>query len=361
MRSFIPNISEKTNIFKSGISSWGGFHKLFLFSFLFSFVLMLSFIQITLIRNALIRSIKTELLQTTQYLNEFQIDIAYDNIKFNNIFVHPLIEIDNLQIYNLKGKELWRINIGKIIGRPGIFNGHKLNLQLSDMLSFTYGKDTHLISSNAGLKVLTDNQGKFDTLHLRLRNTDIKDFAKAKEIRFDLRNLHTVPHHSLLSPSLESHLEIRDVKLNGLLKYPLTSEIHRIYGKFNLIGSILPQDSLYAGVENWLKNGGFIDIPKLIINWEPLVLVGQGSINFNEKLRPRINITTSSKAMLDLLDDLQKNHFLDRKGVFVANILLNSKAFKLNENDKYLTITTPISYQDNKLSIENITVKKFNN
>ena len=68
---------------------------------------------------------------------------------------------------------------------------------------------------------------------------------------------------------------------------------------------------------------------------------------------------TSSKALLRLIDDLQKNGFLERKGVFVADILLKSKGFKLHEEDKHLTLTTPINYQDGKLSVENITVKNF--
>jgi hypothetical protein len=61
--------------------------------------------------------------------------------------------------------------------------------------------------------------------------------------------------------------------------------------------------------------------------------------------------------MLRLLSDLQKNKFLERKGVFVANILLGAKAFKLKEDDEHYTISTPITYRDGKLAIENITIK----
>ena len=61
--------------------------------------------------------------------------------------------------------------------------------------------------------------------------------------------------------------------------------------------------------------------------------------------------------MLELLNDMQAKSYLDRKGVFVANILLNAKAFKLHNDDKYLTIATPITYRDNKLAVENITIK----
>lgn len=59
------------------------------------------------------------------------------------------------------------------------------------------------------------------------------------------------------------------------------------------------------------------------------------------------------------MEDLQDRNFLERKGVFVANILLSNKAFKLNEDDEHLTIVTPIDYRNHKLAVENITVKTF--
>ena len=96
-----------------------------------------------------------------------------------------------------------------------------------------------------------------------------------------------------------------------------------------------------------------------MISWDPLLLVGRGDVHFNEKFEPKMSLHTSSKALLDLLNDLQDKKYLDRKGVFVANILLGAKAFKANENDNYYTITTPITYRDNKLAVENITIKSF--
>lgn len=343
--------------FPSNIKIWCGRNKTFIFPFLFSFTLMFLFIETTLMRSALINRFKTELTALQKYLNEFQLDIAYDNIKFNNILFHPLVEIDNLQLYNLRGAELWKLNLAKVTARSELLNINKLHLQSSEPISFSYGTHTAHMTGDASLKLSADSKGRFDTLHLRLRDADIKDFAKIKEAGVDIRSLHAVQHEALIMPSLEAHFEIKDVKLNGLLKYPLTSDIKRIYAKAVLVGAIPLRDSFLLGAENWLQEGGFIDIPNLIVNWQPLLMVGRGTLNFNEELKPRLNLITSSKAMINLLEDLQDNKFLDRKGVFVTNILLNSKAFKLHEDDKYLTLTTPISYRDSKLAVENITVK----
>ena len=96
------------------------------------------------------------------------------------------------------------------------------------------------------------------------------------------------------------------------------------------MGKINPDDFILTSLENWLQKGGFIDIPNLIIQWDPLTLVGRGNINFNENFAPRITFNTSSKGILRLLNDLQQRELLDSSSVFIANIMLKNKAYKLN-------------------------------
>ena len=338
---------------------WLKDNRLGFFSFLFSFVIMITFIDITLSRNAAIRVLKNNISGLTSGLNEVGLDIAYDNISFNNIFIYPLIEIKNLQLYNLRGKNLWKIKFADISGRPGLFNSRRFNFRFDGAVSLAIDRETHdadIRSAKTIIELKKDNS--FKELQIYLKNIQIKDFAKIKNATLAMRRLPDAAASArALIPTLESHLEISDVTLNGLLNYPLTSEIRRIYANFNLMGSLTNGDTLLLAAENWLHDGGFIEIPSVIVSWNPLLLVGRGDITFNEKFSPKLQLQTSSKAMLDLLNDLQEKSFLERKGVFVANILLGAKAYKLHEEDKYLTLTTPITYRDNKLAIENITVK----
>ena len=153
------------------------------------------------------------------------------------------------------------------------------------------------------------------------------------------------------------HKYNESVNLNGLLDYPLTSYIRKMYAQFNLVGNLSGNEPFVTAAEKWLHEGGFVDVPNVTVSWDPLLLVGKGDIRFNENFEPTIQIKTSSKAIINLLNDLKNNKFLDRKGVFVANILLAAKGFKMKDDDEYLTISTPIAYRDNKLTVENITVK----
>lgn len=326
-------------------------------AFLFSFTLVLTFIDITLSRNAAIRTLKNRLAIITKDLNNAGLDIAYDQISFNNIFIYPLVEIKNLQLYNLRDRHLWKLKLNNIEGRPGLFNARKLKINFNNG-DFSLDETRHALNiNNTDITLELKENGEFKEIEAYLTNTQIKDFAKIENIIFAARSLNNTVSARVLAPTLESHLDIKDVALNGLLNYPLTSKINRIYGKFNLMGNLNNGETLQLAAENWLQQGGFIEIPSLTISWDPLLLVGRGEISFDENFAPKFQIQTTSKAMLELLNDLQEKNFLNRKGVFVANVLLNAKAFKLHEEDKHLTITTPITYRDNKLAIENITVK----
>ena len=88
-------------------------------------------------------------------------------------------------------------------------------------------------------------------------------------------------------------------------------------------------------------------------------MVGRGDLYFSEKLEPRLHLNTSSKALISVMELLEEEQIFERKGVFVSRILLKNKAFKMNEQDEFQTVVTPIDYKDNKLLIENIPVASF--
>ena len=332
--------------------------KWFLASFLFAFIIVLTFIDITLSRNAAIKQFKINFSRIINNLNEVGLDIAYEDLQFNSIYPYPLIKLKNFQVYNLRGEHLWKLKLAQIECRPNLLNAGKLNFEITGDGEFSFDKSSKkLTAQRAELLTEFGKQGDFKELQTYIDELNIKDFAKVKSFVLAMRKSQSIIPERAITPTVESHVEIRDVALNGLLNYPLTSEIKRIYAKFNLMGEMDVKESLPLVAETWLHNGGFIEVPSLIINWEPLHLEGRGDIRFDEEFSPKLQLQTSSKAMLNLLEDLQNKNYLDKKGVFVANILLGAKAYKLNKDDKYLTISTPITYRENKLAIENITVK----
>ena len=326
----------------------------------FSFCLVFGAIYITASRNIAIKQIRSQMNQTITWMNELGLDIAYDHIEFNSMFFSPLVAIDNLQIYNTRGLNTWSVRFNKIKGYPNIFGAPRIRFESASGGKFMFNDFISDMNSEQTFLDITGKKGRFDSLMFHAENIDIHSFAKIKKIAYLLE---AIPprklNNSMTLPSFESFFEVNDVDINGLLDYPLSSHLTLFYAKADIIGRIRPDEYLLTSLETWLKEGGFIEVPNLIVQWQPLTLVGRGSINFNEKFSPRIYFNTSSKGILRLINDLHENGFLDSKNVFVANILLSNKAFKLNPEDEELTISTPVSYSDGKIAIENLTIKDF--
>ncbi len=327
----------------------------------FSFCLVFGAIYITASRNLAIKQIRFNLAKTTAALNEIGLDLAYDNIEFNSVFLFPLVKIDNLQLYNFQSLNDWSVNFATVKAYPNIFGTPRIRFEFSNGGKFVFNDFSSEMNSEETFLDISSKNNAFHELVFHSENINIKNFAKIQKIAYLLQS---VPQSNNLNmavtlPSFESFFEVNNVDINGLIDYPLSSKLKLFYAKSNIIGRFTPDDYLLTSMETWLKEGGFIEIPNLIVQWEPLMLVGRGTINFNENFSPRINFNTSSKGILRLIQDLQKNEILDSKNVFVANILLSNKAFKLNPEDTELTISTPVSYADGKLSIENLTLKDF--
>ena len=327
---------------------------------IFSFCLVFGGIYITASRNIIIKQTRHSLSKTISYLNELGLDIAYDDIQFNSLFFSPLVEIKNFQLYNIKGDSGWSISLNKVKGYPNIFGTAKIRFASTEGGKVTLGDFSSQLSSKETFLDISSENMLIDEVVFHAEEIDIKNFAKIEKIAFLLQSSPQKDANSLATlPTYDSLFEVNDVNINGLVNYPLSSHLKLLYMKSNIFGAITPEEHLLTSLEDWLRQGGFIEIPNMIVQWEPLTMVGRGNIHFNEKFSPRIEFNTSSKGLLRLIDDLKKNEFLDSKNVFVANILLSNKAFKINPDDKELTITTPISYADGKISVENLTIKNF--
>lgn len=326
---------------------------------IFAFAIVFGGIYITVSRNIAIKHIKKNITQSVSYLNELGLDIAYDNIEFNSIMFYPLVKINNLKIYSVTSMNDWAVKFQTVKAYPNLLGTKRIRFSSTDGGTFSFNEFTSEMSSDETFLDVITKGGKFDELVLHAENINIKDFAKIEKIAFLIQSQENPDVSSFTTPAYSAMFETNNIKINGLIDYPLSSNIKLISLKSNLMGKINFDEFVLTSIENWLQQGGFIDVPNLIVQWEPLTLVGRGSINFNENLSPRISFNTSSKGLLTLLNDLQKREFLESSNVFVANIMLKNKAYRLKPEDEELTISTPISYSDKILTIENLTIKDF--
>ena len=283
-------------------------------------------------------------------------DMAYDKAESSAFPLFAPLTFQNFRLYALDGSKEWKTEELKI--GAGLFNCGHITPKASRKQTLTLNGKVY----PAEIPVL-DIDLYFD------RALGLKE-ASIEGMGWNIRGLGTVDSLRLaaqrmaplniseLTPFFENHLEVAGIQISEDVDFPLRKRINRIYANANIIGMITSKPTYTESLSAWLRLGGVFDIRKLIVEWAPLTMVARGDLYFNEKLEPNLHLNTSSKGLNETLDMLQDN-FLERKGVFVAKILLNNKAFKLNKDDRYYTVTTPVNVNANQILIENIPLKKF--
>lgn len=325
--------------------------------FFTALVLSLAVISNYLQRRAVISHFKQEMNYVIKSLNQFGWDVAYDNIGFNALYPSNLIAFENFKLYSHTQNRA--LIIEKLLLTAGFFSPSELQISTEGAVNLSFDGTVHKIESGDNDAAIDFKDGKEpNSLTLRIQNLSISDWAEINEINFAARII--APQRiNEQAPFIKTHFDVRNIKLNGLLNYPLGQNIERIYANADVIGQIKADTDFQQAVHEWLSHGGHIAIKEFNLNWTPLLMVGKGELSFNEKFQPVLQLNTSSKALPELIDDLEKKNWFDSKGIFVAKILLNNKAYKADEADRHLTVTTPIGIRDDALLIEKIAVKKL--
>lgn len=344
---------------KNFLSKLLAFNRYLALSFVLSFFLCLSFLLMILSRYYCISILKTEIVRMQNSLNEIGWDIAYDDLQFKTWWPMDLLKVKNFQLYSLDAGHKFSWKITDLAVRPQIFNCGKMAVLLSPQQELQVAEETlHLNLPQVDLNFEFSAQAGLVEMLMKVSDADIVGWAKIGEIHFGAQRM--APHSlNSRSPFFENHLLVKNVVFDAKREVPLTGTIEKIYLNANIIGTITDTGSYRESLYDWLASGGRIDLRSLIINWKPLLLVGRGDLYFNEKLQPRLHLYSSSKALIPVLDLFERQGYLDRKGVFVAKILLNNKAFKIDPQDEYNAVVTPMDYKDGKFSIENITLRNF--
>lgn len=321
------------------------------------FCLTLLFTFSYLQRRSVISAIQSQYDYAINSLNESGFDIAYDRIEFNALWPFKLVKIKNFKIYTLAAENYMEWNIPELEVDTGLWAAKQLEIKLSKNQTCNFGGSKYDISIGRYKITVEGSYNGLNNLIIKLHDIDISNLAQIGELSFAARKI-AAQQINDEAPFLKTYFEIRNVRLNGLLNYPLSQDISRIYFNADIIGRFKKMDGWQSAVNDWLLRDGKIEIKTLTINWLPLILVGKGDVYFNDKLKPVVRLKTSSKALLDLINQMESKSWLDNKGAFVAKILLSSKAFKADPEDKYLTVSTPINYQDGQISVEKITIYK---
>ena len=238
-----------------------------------------------------------------------------------------------------------------------IFDIRKIRFHFSRNQTIQKGTQTwEMEVPQAFAEMTISPENRFQDFNLRIADLTVKKLLTIRQINFAAQRM-APKQVNANGPFIETHLDVHDLTIADYTGWPMNKEVEYFYLNGNVIGTIERQPIFSESLYDWIEKDGHIEVKKMILNWQPLVMVAKGDLYFNENLAPNLTLNTSSLALVDTLDKMNANGWLEDKGVFVARILLNNKSFKKNQSDKYFTVTTPLKINNKQILIENIPVK----
>lgn len=331
----------------------------FIISFAAMAVVVLFVMWLNFERLSCIRKMKIEFQRFQESVVEAGYDISYSDLKFSKSSLFGVMTLKDLRLNNLNANDYIEYYAEEVKINPGFFSVNKIKLDFSGEQKLTIGEEEHTVYlPQLSIMFGFDQAIGLKSINLIGKDLEIENIIKIGEVKLASQRM-SPQQISYVSPFLENHLELKNIEITNNDDWPVAKKIERIYLHANIVGALIAHNSYKDSIMSWLGTGGMIDIKKLIINWDYFIMVAKGDIYFNENLDPNLHLNTSSKGLMDFLDNLQNFELLDSKGIFVAKILLNNKAFKLKEDDKYSTLTTPINVNKKEFSVENIAIKFF--
>ncbi len=308
-----------------------------------AFILTFISIFLTLEKISTIKHLKAEIIQLQKDLNAIGWDISYEHLSFNTLTFSSIMTVKDLSFYHTEHN--FKVAIPKLSVKTQLFSFSKFDIIPSETITLSTGEKNWPIKTKHTNIEIEIKDNKVAKLLAELSDINIKNTAHIQTV--NIAGRHTNNTLAINGPTavFENHLDIQNIKISHNTNIPLSKTINRLYLKTDTI-----EDS---------QKSASLNISNLIIDWSPFSLVGKGEFYITSTGAPNLLLETSSKGLLNLLNHLQEQNIVERKGIFVANIILTNKAFKLKDEDTELTIITPIAYKDKNLTIENISIRKF--
>ena len=300
-----------------------------------------------LARNYGVERFKQEFTKAISGLNNLGYDIAYDDISFSAISPFEIVSIKNFKLYRQNGDKFWAWNVPELGVNASLLNYGAFVFYLSDGQSVQIGEKTfpaRLESSIA--KARFDDKGLYNFL-IKLKKFDVEEQFSVKEFNWAIQRDDNEHKYS-------SKTDIRHVVLNETNSWNMSNVIEEFFIDMDVFGEFKQAQTYRQSLLQWNNNDGRVDVNRLILNWKPLVFVGKGNLIFDKNLKPEMRLVTTSKGLIETMDNMEKAGIFDGKSVLVAKILLSSKMTNLQPEEDPAAIISTFSILPHQLNIENI-------
>lgn len=223
---------------------------------------------------------------------------------------------------------------------------------------------THLISSpintngvwtidaaNLEFALDLDTSGKWQGADLLTRNIEVRDSFERPWIgaeRFD-GTLNLVDAPSSFDEVFATFSGAADTVRMGVRVGPFSRTLRAVRLEADLVGPVTP-GRLSEALDAWRSGGGTLEVRRVLLDWPPLAIAGDGTLALDDRLQPIGAFSTRITGFNETLQSMESTGVIPRGQAASAQIILGLLANTPPDSDEP-ELKVPLSVQDQRLRV----------
>jgi hypothetical protein len=211
------------------------------------------------------------------------------------------------------------------------------------------------LSLQAGSLEVTLAGERLDGGHLALAGVELSGLAGATgklalaRLDLDVQDRHPARPEDLKQPSWTAGLELEGLDLPQGITPPLGPRVAKARVGLALYG-VPPANSGREALRAWSEAGGTLEAERLELIWEPLDLVGDGTVALDRDLAPLGSFFLIVRGAFDTVDALVKRGLVKPGDSMLVKLALAVLAKNPPEGESG-SLRLPLSVQNNQLMV----------
>lgn len=267
----------------------------------------------------------------------------------------PFVVLDNVAITAPLDNGSWSWATDRVTLHPATFDLTRLTVQAAGrhLLDAPWTPSGPLFAEAAvaNLDINVDTDGRLQRSHIYLEQAELQDAAGLPLVGATLVDLDFMLAEESASPEevfAQFSGRLDDVRLAMDLR-PFDPTIRTLQLAADLVGPLQP-GRLQEALELWRRDGGTLEVRRILLDWPPLTIDADGTMALDEALQPIAAFSTRITGFNDTLNALEAKGIIPRGQGASAQLVLNLLAKTPPGGDKP-ELQVPLSIQDQTLSI----------
>ncbi len=159
------------------------------------------------------------------------------------------------------------------------------------------------------------------------------------------------------TPVFDLRLSTAGLGLPDALAMPLGTRVESLEVLASVLGPV-PEGPLRQSLEVWRDTGGTVELRRLALVYEPLVVGAHGTLALDGEMQPAGNLTARIEGFFETVDMLRDRGLIRSRDATTAKMVLGVLA-RPGQNGGRLSLSIPVTLQDRQLFAGPVPLARF--